>query len=368
MILNLIKLASALILALYLRQLVSSFSFMGINELRRRAAAGQEEAKKVLEARVHGIKLYLLLWFLFGLTIVTAVIALDDLLPETWWVSAGLSAFILICLTFVLPWIRAWSPKLGLAAQVAPKLDFFFNKIQKVSQIFSPLRLSQKIQSDSLPAVHSKEHLLEILESLRSQTEHPRVLADLELASLTLTFSSKKIKSLMMPIGEMRKVFAQQDITPKLADELNSSGFIIFPVRRAEGDDGYCGILYIRDVKRLSRTNRSIRQTMRPCAGYLHLDSPLSQVVDAFIKTQEQLFFVINDSARIVGLISLSDVLEQFVGERQLGKFQHYDDPQMVVHHFGQQSSSEKTADAAGRGTIKTGRKTRLRRSRKRPR
>ena len=366
MVLDLIKLASALILAFYLRQLISSFSFMGINELRRRAEAGQADAKRVLEARVHGIKLYLLLWFCFGLALVTAVIALDDLLPESWWISAGLSAFLLICLTFVLPWIRAWSPKLALAAQVAPKLAFFFDKIKGVSQVFSPLRLSQRIQSDSLPAIHSKEHLLEILDSLRSQTQNPRVLADLELAGLTLTFSSKKIKKLMTPIGEMREVSAQQDITPKLADELSNSGFTIFPVRRAEDDDDYCGILYVRDVKKLSRTSRSIRQTMRPCAGFLHRDSPLNQVVDAFIKTQEQLFFVVDDGGQIVGLISLGDVLEQYVGQRQLGKFRHYDDRELVASHFGQRSAAEEAAGPQDNATVVKPRRRRSRRSARR--
>ena len=336
-----IKLISSLILAFYLRQLVSSFSFMGLNELRRRAEAGHQSAERVLAARIHGLKLYLVIWFLFGLMIFFVVTSLDDLLPSRW-LSSGLSAFLLIFLIFILPWIRSWSPKLELAAQASPSLTWILDRLQVVSRLFRPLNLSQKIYTDTEPTIHSKEHLLEIMGNLKAQTKNARILADLDLATLTLTFSSKKIKSLMTPLADMKKIRAQQEVTPKLADELSASGFSVFPVQRSEEEEaGYCGILYVRDVKKLSRTSRPVHQLMHPQICYVYLDAPLNQVVDAFIKTQEQLFFVVDQNRRIVGLISLLDVLEQYVGQRQLDSFQYYDDLEMVAQHFGRALVSE---------------------------
>ena len=336
MVFDFIKLISALGLALYLRQLISSFGFMGLSELRRRAEAGHQAAERVVAARIYGLKLYLVLWFLFTLMIVSVVTALDDLLPSRWLSAAG-SALVLICLIFILPWIKRWSPKLDLAAQASPYLSWFLNKIQIVSRPFKPFKLSQRIQTDVTPAIHSKEHLLEIIEGLKGQTQNPRILADLDLATLTLTFSSKKIKSLMTPLKTIKKVSARQDITPKLAEELSSSGFDIFPVLRSEEEaSGYCGILYIKDIKKLTRSTRAIYQIMHPHVYYVYHEAPLNQVVNAFIQTQEHLFFVVNQSRQIVGLISLLDVLEQYIGQRQLDSFHYYDDAQMVVQSFGQ--------------------------------
>ena len=339
MIFDLIKLVSALGLALYLRQLISSFGFMGLSELRRRAEAGQQAAERVLAARIYGLKLYLVLWFLFALMIVFVVTALDDLLPSRW-VSVAGTAFVLIFLISVLPWIKRWSPKLDLAAHASPCFSWFLNKIQIFARPFKIFKLSQRIQTDIVPDIHSKEHLLELMALLKDQTQNSRVLADLDLATLTLTFSSKKIKSLMTPLKKMKKVSARQDITPKLAEELSNSGFAIFPVLRSEEEaSGYCGILYIKDIKKLTRTTRAIYQIMHPHVYYVYQDSPLNQVINAFIQTQEHLFFVVNQSRQIVGLISLTDVLEQYIGSRQLDSFHYYDDAQMVVQAFGQNST-----------------------------
>ena len=345
-----IILVSSLILAFYLRQLVSSFGSIGLNELRRRAEAGHQSAERVLAARVHGLKLYLVIWFLFGLMIFFVVTSLDDILP-TRWLSSGAAALLLIFLIFILPWIKAWSPKLELASQASPTLTWLLDRLQFVSRFFRPLNLSQKIYIDAEPAVHSKEHLLEIIEKLKRQTKNARVLADLDLTSLTLTFSSKKVKSLMTPLADMKRVRAQQEITPKLADELSASGFSVFPVQRSEGEDAdYCGVLYVRDVKKLSRTSRPVYQLMHPQVCYVYLEAPLNQVVDAFLKTQEQLFFVVNQHRRIVGLISLLDVLEQYVGKKQLDSFQYYDDLELVAQHFGRELVSESLPDDGGDG------------------
>ena len=153
-----VTLISSLILAFYLRQLVSSFSFMGINELRRRTEAGHQPAERVLAARIHGLKLYLVIWFLFGLMIFFVVTSLDDLLPSRW-LSSGLATLLLIFLIFILPWIKSWSPKLELAAQASPPLIWLLDRLQVVSRLFRPLNLSQKIYTDVEPTIHSQRAL-----------------------------------------------------------------------------------------------------------------------------------------------------------------------------------------------------------------
>ena len=60
----------------------------------------------------------------------------------------------------------------------------------------------------------------------------------------------------------------------------------------------------------------------------------LNQVLDAFLKTQQQLFLVVNEAAEILGLIDFKDVLLNYLGERQSTDFKYYDDLDLVARQF----------------------------------
>ena len=328
--LNLIKLVSALFLAAYIRQLIQSFSFMSLSELRRRSESGSRQAAKVLAARVHGLKLWLILWLMFALMIFAIVTALDDLLR--FWLATPISMVILISLLFISPRMK-WPPSnLDRAAEISPILTKILDQTKIISKILRPLGLSGIIKTESLFHIHSKEHLVEMLEDLKSQTKSKRVLADLEMAILTLTFSSKKVGELMVPLEKIKNIRATQDLTPKLIDKLHNSGFSVFPVQRSEEGD-FCGVLYLRDVEKLKRT-KAVHQLMKKEVCYINTEAPLNQVLDAFLKTQQQLFLVVDKSSEILGLIDLKDVLQRYMGERQLTDFKYYDDLSLVAQQF----------------------------------
>lgn len=333
MIINLIILIIALGLAIYLRQLIQSFGFMSLSELRRRSDAGNLLAQKVLASRIYGLKLWFILWFIFGALIITVVLSLDRLLPTLTYLAALIATIVFILLLFILPRIKFLNPKLHTAAKVSLYLAKFLNKIQGLAKIFSPLKLSQKINIDPAVAIHSKEHLIETLQDLRDKTNKQKVLADLDLAILTLTFSSKKIKSLMTPVEKMKTLKSAQNLTPKLIDELHNSGFSIFPVLRSAKDD-FCGVLHLEDVEKLNRVNLTVYQAMRPEIYYIPAKAPLNQILNAFLKTGQQLFLVINQSRQILGLITLRDVLQQFMNGYQADDFKYYDEPELVAGLF----------------------------------
>ena len=328
--LNLIKLVSALFLAVYIRQLIQSFSFMSLSELRRRSESGSRQAARVLAARVHGLKLWLVLWLMFALMIFAIVTALDDLLR--FWLAAPISMVILISLLFILPRMKWLPSNLNRAAEISPLLTTCMDQTKIISKILRPLRLSEIIKTESSFHVHSKEHLVEMLEDLKSRTKSKKVLVDLEMAILTLTFSSKKVKAAMIPIGKIKKIRATQDLTPKLIDKLHNSGFSVFPVQRSEAGD-FCGVLYLRDIEKLKRT-RAVHQLMKEEVYYINAEAPLNQVLGAFLKTQQQLFLVVDESSGILGMIDLKDVLQRYMGERQLTDFKYYDDLSLVAQQF----------------------------------
>ena len=195
--------------------------------------------------------------------------------------------------------------------------------------------------------IHSKEHLIEIIEECGLQINNKRAKADLDLAISTLTFSSKKIKGLMIPLAKVKKIKATQDLTPKLIDQLHNTGLEVFPVQRGDGQD-FCGILHLRDIKKLSRT-RAVHQIMKPGVRYVHAEASLHQVLDAFFKTRQQLFLVVNTSGEVTGLIDLGDVLRSYLGESYLDNFKYYDDPEMVAQQPSPSAGTKKTTRKSGK-------------------
>ena len=341
MTVNLFLLISALALAVYFRQLIQSFHCMNLSELRRRADLGHHKAEKVLLARMHGLRLWFILWGGFGLMIFAIAVILSQLLSI--WAATVIGVVMLTSLLFI-PWVGWPRPKLDSAAAVSPYLVSFLDRIQIVAKVFHPLKLSEKIDTDLPPSIHSKEHMIEIMEDLKSKTKSRKVMADLDLAISTLTFSSKKIRTLMIPIDKTKKVKAAQNLTLKLVNNLHDSGFSVFPVQRSEGD--FCGILYLEDVEKLSKANLIVHQVMRAEIYYVYDEAPLNKVLDAFLKTRQQLFLVVNQSRKILGLITLSDVLSCYLGNYQFDDFKYYDDLDLVVKRFASGQDSKQSSDA----------------------
>ena len=153
---------------------------MNLSELRRRSELGNRQAAKVLLARVHGLKLWLALWSVFGLMIVAIITALDDLL--SFWPATLVSVAILISLLFVFPRANWMAPRLDTAALISSHLAKILDSLRIISKIFRPLGLSKRIKLDSPFYIHSKEHLIEMMENLKSQTKNPKTLADLDMA------------------------------------------------------------------------------------------------------------------------------------------------------------------------------------------
>ena len=331
-----IQLISALGLAFYLRNLITSFDYLNVNELRRRAEAGSLEAGQVLQAKIYGLKLWFILWFLFALMIVAIVTSLNALLWD--WLATLLSIVLLIALWFIFPRTHWLQPSLRLASMAAPILAGFLARIQFLFKIFKPLKISEKITLDLAPGIYSKSHLIEILEALKVKTKNTSIESDLELATASLTFNVKKIKTLMTPLKEMHTLRAKKALTPKLIDELHNSGFSIFPVTRTEGDD-FCGLLYLRDVDKIGQSGFLVHEVMRPQIHYVYANSSLKHVLNAFLKTDQQVFMVVNQLRSIEGLISFKEVLKQLIGLRQIDDFQYYDDLELVVSEFAQPSS-----------------------------
>ena len=341
---SLIVLAGSFVLAIYFMQLIKSFGYMNLGELRRRAQQGSPQAKKVLRARSHGLRLWLLLWSLMTLMVVIMMQMLDHLIENTAVVILT-SIAILIGLLFALPWAKWPSPNLVAAARVGNFFGQLLDRLEIVFRLFKPLGLSSKISADSPLYVHSKEDLIDIVQTLKTKTVNPQVQNDLDLTISTLTFHSKGIKTCMTDLSKVKIIAADQILSLQLINDLHASGSRLFPVKNSQTGD-FVGVLDFKDLTGSDKNNLQVAQVMKPEIYYVHSQAPLNQVLNAFLMTQHHLFLVTNARQEIKGVITVFGVLQQYMGDRLADPLVHYDDLEAVAQYVVSQtpSSSQKSS------------------------
>lgn len=330
-ILQVILLILALGASIYFIQLIKSFGYMNINELRRRTQTGDQRAERVLLARSHGLKLWLILWTILIFLVVGILFLLRNLIDNSL-LSLLISVIILVCLLFALPWAKWPVPNLTLASHSSRVLNFILSKVGIIFILLKPFKLNQKINQEAPVYIHSKEDLAEIIKQLQSTMTDKQTQADLNLAITALTFSIKKINSLMTNLKQAKSVGLEQKLNPVVIDELNKANKDYFPVVHPKTKK-IVGTLYFNDIKSISDDIPLVAQVMRSDLYYLHQNSSIKHVLYAFLQTHHHLFLVTNDSKEIVGLIDIFDVFKQYLGDeiKDELKFKSYDELEEVV-------------------------------------
>jgi CBS domain containing-hemolysin-like protein len=89
---------------------------------------------------------------------------------------------------------------------------------------------------------------------------------------------------------------------------------------------------------------------MRRPVVYVHEDFSLGQVLQAFLKTYNHLFIVVNEFEEFVGIITIEDVIDQIIGRPLADEFDNYTDLRAVAaasakaeHFKHKKDSSEPT-------------------------
>src|SRR5690606_35080755 len=80
-----------------------------------------------------------------------------------------------------------------------------------------------------------------------------------------------------------------------------------------------------------ARAGGLVKNLMESRIYYVHDESSLDEVLQAFIKTHHHMFLVVSDFEEVIGLITMEDVLEQVVGKPIIDEFDQYDDLRAVA-------------------------------------
>lgn len=146
---------------------------------------------------------------------------------------------------------------------------------------------------------------------------------EIRILKHAINFGYRTVHDVMTPKSVIESVKAHDVISPILLDELHKSGHSRFPVYSTE-DDSAVGVLYIKDLLDV-KANKQVSQLMHSPVHYVNEDRELDHVLQAFIKTKQHMFMVVNEFAEVTGLVTIEDVIEQILGKPIIDEFDKYD-------------------------------------------
>lgn len=305
-------------------------------ELKRQARAGDKLADSLYRVVGFGKVLDITLWFIIGLS----ASWLFTLLASH---SSFIVAIIIISLLiwFGFGWMpSSYSSFTGrkIASYSAKPLHFIINLLYPVLS-----KVEQIILKHSPITVHTglyeKQDLVNLLQNQQNQLDNRISKEDIKIAKNALTFGEKKVSDVMTPRRVMKTVNANESVGPVLMEELHKCGHSRFPVYK-DKKDNFVGILHMKNVLK-ARAGGKVSNLADFSVYFVHDESSISEVLQAFIKTHYHMFLVVNSFEEVVGLITMEDVLEQILGKPILDEFDQYDSMRAVASKLAKKDHQE---------------------------
>ncbi len=306
--------------------LLKTYRHISAKELKRQARGGDDLADALYKVVGFGMSLDIVLWFFIGISAAVLFTLLVD----------SMSSGIAVVVITILIWLGfAWLPATPgsqfsrrIARYTARPLHWL------IDTIYPALVKLEKLLKHHHPVtvhtgLYTKEDLLDLLRQQKGQLDNRIPKDELLIARNALTFGDKLVRDIMMPKRVMKTVDASDAVGPILMEELHKSGHSRYPVYE-DSKENFVGILFMRDMVRV-RSGGLVKNLMQKRVNYIHDESPLGEVLQAFIKTHHHMFLVVNNFEEVVGLITMEDVLEQIVGKPILDEFDQYDDLRAVA-------------------------------------
>ena len=135
-----------------------------------------------------------------------------------------------------------------------------------------------------------------------------------ELIHKVFDFGARRVVEVMTP---RERIFSLDIDTPpdRLVSEITGHHFSRIPIYRGSPDN-VIGILHAKDVvtRRLESTPLRLDRLIRP-AYYVPPGKPLGELFDEMRRGRFQLALVVDEYGRVLGLITLEDLLEELFGE-----------------------------------------------------
>lgn len=321
-----------------------------LHELRRQArASGDKRTAALYRLLSFQTSLQIIIWI--GGTASFAALVLLSARVSSWLAAALVLVISLLVLDdrfSVRPGGLVWKAASYAAPAVVPVLNFLQPVLGRLSSRLAHQRTHSRI--------YEREDLLELLDRQKSQIDNRLSTSDLKAARGALTFGDKIVGDITTPRKDVVWVSRNEQIGPKLMDDLHKTGFIRFPVITGSSsltknstkfqaggppNPEVVGTLYLADLLKNLEKPGKVGDTINPGAHFINESHTLEQALDGFLKSGQYLLIVVNNFEEIVGVLTLDETLDQIFGQKIVLEFDHYDDKRAVAGHYQPKGHSQ---------------------------
>jgi len=278
------------------------------NELKRKMALGNKEARKVYAVRRHGN--LLLCTLLLGNVAVNSILAIFLNNITSGFVAGLLSTGLIVIFGEIIPQatFSRYALKIGARTAWIVKIFMFI-----LYPFCFPIAFAlDKALGEEMATIYSKKELIEIIkehgESTGSEVDHD----EHRIIKGALSFSDRRALEIMT---KRPLVYALEMDTPLDKETLNQikkEGFTRIPVYK-KTIENIIGVLYVKDlidvaqnmtVKEISKNNKLL---------IISKEERLDNLLNMFMKSKNHLAIVKSKNGHLEGVVSLEDVLEEII-------------------------------------------------------
>lgn len=306
-----------------LAALERAYFWLPVSELKRNFSHDQPIYRQIYAVAKFGGWARAIFKFLTLFFAISAVILLGRELRF----SHALFAALLIALYLRTYGARSHPFGENMAGSLSPYLAKFFLKLEKPAHtVMKLLKLDRK---NPYTEIYSKEDLIAFLDRQRKAPNNRIEEADLAYLVHGLSGQDRLVKDFMTKRKDVHFVTPKDSIGPILLSELHRTGHSCFPVK-GNSDNEVLGMLNLEQLEGFKEGGK-VADAMSSGVYYVNENKTLSHVMQAFTKTGRYVFLVVNNEAKITGLISVSDALEELVGESIYSEFEEYAEKSAVA-------------------------------------
>lgn len=289
--------------ALLFKSLETAYFQAPSKELKRRAAVSRPDFRKLYLVSRHPLATRLILGSLKFIFVACAVVIISN---EFDMLEAVTLLAVLLALLKLLS-LKKFIPAQKIAVFIAPYFSEIVSRLEPLLKKGLSLFKRKKLKNPGTD-LYEIEDLKDLIAKQQKAPNNRIDQAELTSVLNALEFGAKKIRDCMVPRNRIHFVSAKDAVGPILLSELHKSGFNSFPVK-GNSEHDVEGILYMHNLAEHTEGGL-VGQFMDKKITYVEQDKPLDVVLQAYSKTGRQEFIVTDENERVVGMISLGDVVE----------------------------------------------------------
>lgn len=229
-------------------------------------------------------------------------------------IMVALITFLIIIFGEIIPKSNAiWNTKKVVLNNAKP-IHYMTRGLNPMIRLFTGI--SRGILKLAGKNVSKKNMLItdESIKSLATLGEEEGLIKGIEreIIHRVFLFGDRKVKDVMVPIEDVFYIGSNDMEIDKANSLINKQGFTRVPVLDVDNKNNVVGILYVKDL--LQKITGSIKSLLKT-PFYVNAGDEITDVFTSMREKRVHLAIVKDPNDKIVGIVTLEDIIEELVGE-----------------------------------------------------